>query len=124
MEPVPEYELDNSKNGTSDSVSAYQQNQQQSFTEQPPTTQYARSTSSGSMGFGSAKKRKLNGDEFPDLGGDAMDGLEFVPLFMKPSCFLRGLCSLDMILSSSFNNRRSRHVLGAVILDTFIKNPC
>jgi len=27
-------------------------------------------------GMGSVKKRKLNDDEFPDLGGDAMDGLD------------------------------------------------
>ena len=57
---------------------------QQDYTAHSPTgapgldllsslsTTYARPASSGS-----AKKRKLNDDEFPDLGGeDAMDGLD------------------------------------------------
>lgn len=66
IEPVPQFELN---------ASSYAQNQQQQAID---TTQYPRSVSIGSApgSFGSAKKRKLNGDEFPDLGADAMDGLD------------------------------------------------
>lgn len=71
-EPVPEFELDN---GSSANAQPYGHNQQQigmDFT----TASFARPSSVLSFGSGSAKKRKLNGDEFPDLGGDAMDGLD------------------------------------------------
>lgn len=38
------------------------------------SSSYARPASTASAG--SVKKRKLNDNDFPDLGGDAMDGLD------------------------------------------------
>jgi len=82
MEPIPEYELNNNGSGAfKQEERAYNQE------EQTPTagsdllsslaTSYARPVGGTSSGVASAKKRKLNaGDDFPDLGGDAMDGLD------------------------------------------------
>merc|ERR1712144_145393 len=81
VEPIPEYDLNQNHNGHDNGThNLYQQD----YTALSPTgapgldllsslsTTYARPASSGS-----AKKRKLNDDEFPDLGGeDAMDGLD------------------------------------------------
>ena len=81
-EPVPEIDL-NTLNG-SDTVANQVQNSQTPL-ESPPSfafnamsnisMAYARPPSAASAG--SAKKRKLSSnDDFPDLGGDAMDGLD------------------------------------------------
>jgi regulator of Ty1 transposition protein 103 len=78
IEPIPQYELNNDLPVNSDSYAQIQQQEvSQEASEQVATfsTPYPRSASA-SFGTGSAKKRKLNGDEFPDLGGDAMDGLD------------------------------------------------
>jgi len=94
VEPIPEYDLNQNHNGHNNGNQAMQNTNghgngthnlyQQDYTAHSPTgapgldllsslsTTYARPASSGS-----AKKRKLNDDEFPDLGGeDAMDGLD------------------------------------------------
>ncbi|PVH73622.1 DUF618-domain-containing protein [Cadophora sp. DSE1049] len=98
VEPIPEYDLNqthsNNHNGHNNNNQGIHNTNghgnsnhnlyQQDYTAHSPTgapgldllsslsTTYARPASSGS-----AKKRKLNDDEFPDLGGeDAMDGLD------------------------------------------------
>ncbi|KAK0118525.1 hypothetical protein ONS96_011621 [Cadophora gregata f. sp. sojae] len=91
VEPIPEYDLNQNHNHNGHANQGMHTNghgnhnlYQQDYTAHSPTgapgldllsslsTTYARPASSGS-----AKKRKLNDDEFPDLGGeDAMDGLD------------------------------------------------
>jgi regulator of Ty1 transposition protein 103 len=81
-EPIPVIDLDTS-NGA-EAISNALQNHQVPLQQYPSTasnvmstisTAYARTPSSS--GAGSAKKRKLStNDDFPDLGGDAMDGLD------------------------------------------------
>ena len=81
-EPVPEMDLDASNGGepVANTAQSHQVPLQQSpsFTSNVMSnisTAYARPPSAASAG--SAKKRKLStNDDFPDLGGDAMDGLD------------------------------------------------
>jgi regulator of Ty1 transposition protein 103 len=72
-EPVPELELDlHANNGTAHMI----------HNPQPPAQPSAGSdllsslSTSYSGSAASVKKRKLNDSDFPDLGGDAMDGLD------------------------------------------------
>ena len=81
-EPVPEMDLDASNGGepVANTVQSHQVPLQQSpsFTSNVMSnisTAYAQPPSAASAG--GAKKRKLStNDDFPDLGGDAMDGLD------------------------------------------------
>lgn len=75
-EPIPEMDL-KTENGHNNHDFRYQTPAQSATPGldllSSLSTSYARPVSTGST---SAKKRKLNGDEFLDLGGDAMDGLD------------------------------------------------
>jgi len=79
-EPVPDYNLEPSNGGDqynngSHNVQSYQQQPHADVSNvlSALSGSYARPGSATSGG--SVKKRKLN-DDFPDLGGDAMDGLD------------------------------------------------
>ncbi|RDL37388.1 putative Regulator of Ty1 Transposition [Venustampulla echinocandica] len=82
-EPIPEFDLDYTNSSASAANSAHSISIAERTITQAPSagsdllsslaTSYGRPTPAASGG--TVKKRKLN-DEFPDLGGDAMDGLD------------------------------------------------